>query len=388
MKPRAKHTAGAGARLILLAAMTGLVAHGSESPPQVWAIADPPSRQAVLVGELAGADARRCAEWVAAIDRAPPCAARYDDRLVVVERWAELDPGAAQAYVDGVKAGTHHRQALAEALARGWTRHTPEAAWAWAKVQPAELELPKVVLATVAETAPERGLQWLRATATKAGAADDNAETERAFAFFGRLVELGDYATARRLLDAFPPGETKNQLLFNLAQRMAVYARDDTTRWARTRLGQPDALYALAATGIQWSRDDFAGAFAWVREVGDLALRVQLVRAVAGDVIERTPTMAVAEKILAQLPTPTEREAAYNAFALTADLVRVAPPQIMDWAAQIKAPNERHLALIRGYAAWAGFAPAAARAHLQAATAISPEDKAAVEKFLAGADAP
>ena len=370
---------------VLIFLWLGLIAQAGEPTAPLFAPGDQTQRLATLTHELAGIDANTMAQWIARIDRSPPCAARDDDRSLVVEFWAAADAKTALAYVESFDTTVRQKLALKASLVRGWTRANPDAAIAWSEKQPlrSELDLTEVAMETLAEINPDQGMRWLRQFAGRpAGDEQDSVYSERAFSFFKKLIDLGDYETCRRAVEDYPTGEVRNQLLFFVADRMAAFVPTDTARWAASRIGQADALYPLAAVVAQKSRRNVVEALNWVLALEDTQLRAKLVRIAAGEAIDREPTLPVVEKILSRLKTPAERDAAYAAFASSEELVRLAPRQIMDWAMAIASDEERRAAIVSGYSLWYGFAAEEAMRHLRGARQLSAADRAAVENYL------
>lgn len=363
-----------------------ITAPAAEAPPEIFSVADRSRRLALLYRTLAAAGPTGGPQWIARIDRSPACAARDDDRRLAVEFWAQSDPSAALAYVASYPTTPHDRLVLQEAVARGWTRAAPDAALHWSEEQPfaGDVDLTKAVLETLAETAPPLGMHSLRQAFSTPGAdrAGDSRHSEQAFAFLRRLIDLGDYAECRRLVEDFPAGETKNQLLYFVADRMAEFAPTGTAEWARSRSARADAFYPLAAIAAGKAAQDIATALDWVLATEDATLRAKLVRVAAGTAVDHQPSLSLVEKILARLPAAPERHAAYAAFAASEDLVRLSPRQIVDWAAEIATNDERRLALVQAYAHWHDFDAENATRHLAATDRLRPADRAAVETFL------
>lgn len=354
----------------------------------LFAIGDHARRESALVAALLPLDAKATQSWVKAIDEAPACAARAEDRLVAVERWAQLDPTAAEHYVSAFQSTLRSQVALEAALLRGWTRADPDAAWNWSQQQPAqnELDLQRVVIEAMAETTPDKGFERLQTEVTHASAnsLQSGPTSERAFGFFRALIELGDYETGRRLIEKFPTGELCNQMLFFFADRTAGFALADTAAWARSRKGD-DVFYPLAAVAAQECRHDAEAGLTWTLATEDDTLRAKLVRVAAGEIVSHDPTLARAEHILDRLKTSVDRQGAYGAFAATEDLVHAAPAKVLEWAAQIEDETDRRQSLIHGYGAWFEFDRPAAEAHLQNAK-ISAADRASVKNYLLGGE--
>jgi hypothetical protein len=356
--------------------------------PALFSIADGPTRAAELTRELLPAAPELRAEWVRRIDAAPACAARDEDRLQAVEWWAMADPHVARSYVERATGSAAQRTALLDAFVRGWARVAPADAWAWSKQQPPNesADFPRTVLQVLAETDPAGGLRRLQEETRERGAdhGPGSAHEERTIAFFRALIDLGDYAAVRSLVEDYPAGEVRNQVLYFAGDRMSAYAWDETARWARSRASLPDAYYALVAVAVQRVDRDPSAALDWAKREEELGLRARLIRAVAGEIVTRDGTLAAADRVLARLTLPRERQAAHAAFAATAALVHAAPERILDAAWTIEVDEDRRVALLRGYANWVEFARADALKHLEKSGRDHPDDVAAVKTFLAG----
>lgn len=341
-------------------------------------------RLASLVGELLPADRAATERLVRGIAAQPPRSARHEDLQLAIEFWAMHDPKAALQYAESQTLTTPSKHGLLEAIARGWTRMAPHDAWTWAVGHSTRdtLDLPRHVLVAAAETAPEQGLAFLQTKATTQPPRNEFDYNEHAFAFFYRLVDLGDYETARRLIDEMPAEDLRAQLLYFCSARMARFALEETAMWSLSRREKPDAFYAQAAVAIQKCQLDPDHAFAWVLAVEDDAVRPKLVGSIAADWIEREPKLETARRILAMLEAEPERQAAYTAFAQTPDLVQASPVPVMDWAWKIEAMEARRMSLIRGYSAWHALDGAAARAHLEKAGQVRPNEQRVVTRFL------
>jgi hypothetical protein len=377
-----------GSWLMLAAFIVLSPGHAKESEPSIFALPDKSRRMAALAPELANADAKGCKQWLERIDALPRCAARDDDRLAAVEFWAASEPKAAIAYVESFDTNVRRKLELKEAAARGWARSDPAAALAWSEQQPFrhELDLARTVYETLSETAPEKGMQWL-CRAAKAGPnaatpGEDSFHSEQVFSFFRRLTEIGDYSACRRLVEDYPAGEMKNQLLFFAADQMSSFSPAETGTWAKARSGQPDAFYPLAAVTAFQARKDIAASLDWLMTIKDHALRAKLVRVAAGEAADRAPSLALMEKILAGLKVASDRHAAYAAFAASQDLVRLAPRKIMDGVSEIEPGLERRAALVRGYAHWHESDAESALRHLRASPNITSSERSAVENYL------
>jgi hypothetical protein len=337
---------------------------------------------AKLTLELLEVDAKAFAKKIAEIDGAPPNAAREEERRLIVEFWAIADHTAALGYVENSHLRLRAKQALLDAFVRGWTRSAPEEAWAWSMRQPSrdQLDLPRAALETVATTEPDRGFAWLLSFATESPQRADLAD--HTFIFFFKICETGDYATVRRLIDQWPAGDLREQLLFSITERMARYTLEDTARWSMARSRQPDAYYPQAAVALEKVQHDFDEAFAWVLAIEAAEIRPKLVRTIAGAVTSREPTLESAKRILAKLQKESERQGAYAAFATTPDLVLLSPASILDDAWKISAQQDRRLSLVRGYSTWYAADKEAALHHLARASQGREEDRKIIERFL------
>lgn len=362
----------------------------AERAKSIFSIADAPSREAQLVLALIDAKPDMYREWVRLIDAEPPCAARDHDRRVVVEYWASLEQKAVMDYVQGKALATRRQNALWEAVVRGWTRQAPRVAWSWSRQQLTidDFDFSRAVVEVLAETAPAEGLSLLVDDARRANAVQDESSehAERVFAFFRGLIETGDHATGRRLVDDYPPGQVRNRLLFFVAERMGEYDLPATTAWAQGRVGQADAFYALAAVGIHHGDRDVSAALDWLATLKDPALRARIARVVTGAAIDRDASLKTADMILAKLKAPAERQAAFASFARSNPLVKSDPRRILDWAGEIESVEERMPALMRGYGAWFEFDRSSALGHLGAAPRLTPSEKSTIEKFLKSAE--
>jgi hypothetical protein len=360
---------------------------GATSPDALFAIGPRTERQALLVDELRSADAKICISWLEKIDAAPACPARAEDRLVALEFWAQHDPEAALNYADAHDAPAQTWVALREAAIRGWTRRDPKAAWDWSLRQPvqSDSDWPRVVLETTAETAPDLGIGYVLEEARHNPDPNgvDQTLSERVLGFFRKLIDIGDFNACQQLVERYPRGEFRNQVLFFVADRMSGFALEETAAWAKKRQGD-DRLYPMAAAALQWARRDADAALVWALDNSDTPLRAKLIRAVAAESVSHDASLAKAEHILSQLKAPTDREGAYGAFAGSEELVHLDPVKMTNWAAEISDPDDRRRCLIHAYAIWSDFDSAKARAHLRAPeTKLTDGDRAAVQNYLA-----
>ncbi len=358
----------------------------------LFALTDRSDRLARLTEILAGADRETCAAWAGLVDRQPPCGAREEDRQRILEYWAAADPQAALAHVESLAIGLRFKAAAYESVARGWTWHSPDEAWRWSRaaVSLEQSDLPKAVLEAVAEKSPSTGLRWLNegieAAAKTSRARETSAAAEHAFAFFYRLVDLENATAYREMIENYPEGAVREHLLFAVTERYAADEPEAAAAWALGRRDKPDAFYALAGVASQKSQRDPYAALDWVLAMKPDDVRRKLVNLVAAETVQKDPSLACIDRLLAKVSRPEDREAAYTAFAQTEELIKVAPDRLLMWAWEISDREWRRVSLVRGYAHWTAFDPAAAARHLAENGEKSPEDRRAVQNYLKGAE--
>ena len=182
---------------------------------------------------------------------------------MLLQKWAQLDPVKAMAYVQASKSQAAGSVGF-RAVMSTWTRRNPQEAIGWAK-NDSGLQLQgdgNAAMATIVEQLSKTDPDWaLRLTQEETMS---RARGRMVDAVIGQFISQRGEAATREMVSNIPEETLRNGMTGRLAGQLAADDPESTAQWVGTLPAGEGRKRALTELVSQWSEKDPAAAAAYL----------------------------------------------------------------------------------------------------------------------------
>jgi len=300
------------------------------------------------------------AEVYAELANSPQADLRGSERSLILQAWAERDPGAAIAYIQDNEGNDWER----ETVLGTWATSDPQGAIAWALAAEDEGRINNWVLGAmrgVAATNPELARDFL--VSMEAG------ETrERSLRDIQRYVTQFGYDYAESWITGISDGDLQNQAARRLADNLAELDPAKAGSWNASIADTNTRRDVSETVADRWARQDLASARDWVERLPE-DTRTEAAEGVARHYARQDP--AAAAEWLAGLGSNPDLDGAKR--VLIEESFRRDPQTSLEFVANLADERARQGYYSRYLRDWMRRDEAAARSWTEANAGVLPE---------------